>query len=138
MKLFHILLILAISSTNAFLLATRAVKSPGFSLNSLQQKKAQKSKVVPKSKVIVPKSKVVVPKSKVVQKKKPQKKATVAKSTDAKEWRLFGRDRDSKTPPLFLKLYDGSTKIGKYPELSVFKKSSDDVKRNPYKNNAPL
>uniref|UniRef100_A0A7S3PZU7 PS II complex 12 kDa extrinsic protein n=1 Tax=Chaetoceros debilis TaxID=122233 RepID=A0A7S3PZU7_9STRA len=124
MKLF--LFFITLSTANAFLLATRAVKSPGFSLKSLQKpkpapspKKAIKKKASPKA---------------------AQKKATpkAAVAAVGKEWRLFGRDRDSKTPPLFLKNNDGSKKLGNYPDLSGFYKPENAVKRNPYKNNAPV
>ena len=147
MKFFLLILVVALSTADAFLLATRAVKSPGFSLNSLKQKKdlpkpkaqlAKKAtkKIVAKKMAVKKIAAKAVPK-KVAAKKKPAAK-TVTAVTDVKEWRLFGRDRDSKSPPLFLKLYDGSNKLGKYPDLSGVEKSADGVKRNPYKNNAPL
>lgn len=109
------LILLTLSSANAFLLATRAISSPGFSLKLLQKPKAVAEK--------------------------GGKKKVLAKAkgtTGAKEWRWFGRDRDSKAPPQFLKLYDGSTKLGNYPELSGFEKPKDDIIRNPYKNNSPV
>uniref|UniRef100_A0A7S3PZG3 PS II complex 12 kDa extrinsic protein n=1 Tax=Chaetoceros debilis TaxID=122233 RepID=A0A7S3PZG3_9STRA len=133
MKLF--LFFITLSTANAFLLATRAVKSPGFSLKSLQKpkpapspKKAIKKKASPKAA-----QKKASPKA---TQKKASPKADVA--TAGKEWRLFGRDRDSKTPPLFLKNNDGSKKLGNYPDLSGFYKPENAVKRNPYKNNAPV
>merc|ERR1719491_1899656 len=135
MKLF--LFFVTLSTANAFLFATRAVKSPGFSLKSLQKakpassprKKAPMKKASPKATV-----KKASPKATV---KKASPKATPKKAVD-KEWRLFGRDRDSKTPPLFLKNNDGSKKLGNYPDLSGFYKPENAVKRNPYKNNAPV
>jgi len=146
MKFFLLILVVALSTADAFLLATRAVKSPGFSLNSLKQKKdlpkpkAQLAKKATK-KIVAKKMAVKKIAAKTVPKKVAVKKIaakTVTAVTDVKEWRLFGRDRDSKSPPLFLKLYDGSNKLGKYPDLSGVEKSADGVKRNPYKNNAPL
>jgi hypothetical protein len=66
------------------------------------------------------------------------KKKAAAKSSSLKEWRWFGRDRGSKTPPLFLTtLYRGPKSIGSYKELTPYAKQ-DAVKRNPYKNNAPI
>jgi hypothetical protein len=66
------------------------------------------------------------------------KKKATAKSSSLEEWRWFGRDRDSKTPPLFLTtLYRGDKSIGSYKELTTYAKQ-DAVKRNPYKNNAPI
>ena len=107
MKSFLFLFIASLVSSNAFMMATRAVKSPGFSLSAL--------------------------------KKKPTTKKTAEANTTAKkEWRIFGRDRDSKAPPAFLNLYNGNDKLGKYPELKAYEKPGDYVQRNPYKNNAPV
>ena len=70
-----------------------------------------------------------------------KKKPAAAKKPVAptgKEWRWVGRDRDSKAPPLFLTtLYKGPKSIGRYKELTPYEKT-DEVKRNPYKNNAPI
>jgi hypothetical protein len=109
-----ILLISGIVAVNGFIVATRAVKSPGKSLSLLKQTSARKSTSA--------------------RGKQADKKKNVA--TGEKEWRWFGRDRDSKTPPLFLTtLYRGPKSIGRYKELVPYEKENE-VKRNPYKNNA--
>ena len=106
------LIISTLSMANGLMLATRAVRTPGFSLANLQKKKPTQKKVVAKK---------------------------GAKAATAEEWRWFGRDRDSKAPPAFLKLYDGKGELlGKYPELKSYDKAKDAVKRNPYQNNAPI
>jgi len=69
--------------------------------------------------------------------KAPVKVAAVKKSS-SNEFRWFGRDRNSKTPPLFLtSLYDGSRKLGNYPDLSAVSKiESKNSGTNPYQMNS--
>jgi len=50
----------------------------------------------------------------------------------------FGWDRDSKRPSFLNSLYDGSKKLGNYPDLKTEGKLESKIKRNPYRNNAPV
>jgi hypothetical protein len=121
-----ILFISGLAIANGFIAATRAVKSPGLDMSFLKKKAAAKSSLTknkPAAKASLAKKKLVVKNS---------------AATDKQEWRWLGRDRDSKTPPLFLTtLYRGPQSIGRYRELTTYEKK-DEVKRNPYKNNAPI
>lgn len=50
----------------------------------------------------------------------------------------FGWDRDSKQPSFLISLYDGSKKLGNYPDLKIEGKLESKIKRNPYRNNSPV
>jgi len=50
----------------------------------------------------------------------------------------FGWDRDSNRPSFLNSLYDGTKKMGNYPQLKTEIKPNSKIKRNPYRNNAPI